>query len=59
MNLSEVLPLFGNNKAELARSLDLTRQAVQKWEQNGGDIPREHALALRYEILPTLVKSHG
>jgi DNA-binding XRE family transcriptional regulator len=55
MKLSEVLPFFNGNKAELARQLDISRQAVTKWETSrDGVIPREHELFLRYELLPSL-----
>lgn len=52
MNLSEVLPHFNNRKAELARALGITRQAITSWRD--GEIPEAQELKLRYEILPAL-----
>lgn len=50
MKLSAVLQHFGNSKAELARALGVTRQALTSWPKDG--IPEKQALRLKYEILP-------
>lgn len=49
--LSEILPYFGGNKAELARALKISKQAVSRWSSDG-PIPEAQALKLKYEILP-------
>ena len=51
ITLNEVLPFFDNNKAELARALKISRQAINGW-QTDGPIPEVQELKLRYEILP-------
>jgi len=51
--LKDILPHFDNNKANLAACLNISRQAVSQWPEDGA-IPEVHELKLRYELRPGL-----
>lgn len=53
MTLNEILPHFGGKKAELAKALNISKQAVSRWDPNK-PIPEARALKLKHEILPRL-----
>ena len=52
MTVNEVLPYFDGKKVNLADALGITKQAVSQWGDD--EIPKEHRLVLKYEILPPL-----
>ena len=53
LSLEQVLPLFGNKKAQLADSLGISRQAINNWEL-GEPIPEKHELKIRHELVPNI-----
>lgn len=57
MTKQDALNLFGNNGAELARALNITRSAVSLWRDD--QIPKEHELMLRFVIKPEAFKADG
>jgi len=50
----KALELFGT-VTNLAKVLGITKSAVSQWEMDG-PIPREHDLAIKYEIKPEKFK---
>jgi DNA-binding XRE family transcriptional regulator len=52
MTLNEALKLFGR-KASLARALGISRQIVNRWDEDK-PIPERYDLKLKYEIIPNL-----
>ena len=51
LQLKEILPHFDGKKSKLAEALQITKQAVSSWDEDGF-IPEAQELKLRYEILP-------
>ena len=51
LKLSDVLPHFNGKKSDLAAALDISKQAISKWDEDG-PIPELQEKKLRYEILP-------
>ncbi|MCB1667573.1 MAG: argininosuccinate lyase [Pseudomonadales bacterium] len=51
LKLSEVLPHFNGKKSELASALDISKQAISRWDEDK-PIPELQEKKLRYEILP-------
>lgn len=53
LTLTDVLPYFGNRKAQLAESLGISRQAISNWKLDEA-IPEKHELKIRHELVPQL-----
>lgn len=53
MTIDDVLPHFGKNKIDLARFLNICKQAVYMWK--GGVIPDRH----RYKIISHITNLNG
>ena len=53
LTLNEVLPFFGNRKAQLAEALGISRQAISNWSENQA-IPEKHELKIRHELVPQI-----
>jgi len=51
--LEQVLPFFGNKKAQLADALGISRQAINNWKLDEA-IPEKHELKIRHELLPNI-----
>lgn len=47
MTKKQAIALF-RNAAELAKKLGISRSAVSQWDE--AEIPREHELAIRYQL---------
>ncbi len=53
LTLNEVLPFFGNRKAQLAEALGISRQAISNWPEDEA-IPEKHELKIRHELAPEI-----
>ena len=51
LKLSQVLPHFNGKKSDLAAALDISKQAISRWDEDK-PIPELQEKKLRYEILP-------
>lgn len=56
MTLEEALKPFNNRKADLAKALGISKQAVSRWPENQ-PIPELRAKQLKYEIIPKIKES--
>lgn len=50
ITVAQLLPHFNEKKSQLAKALNVSRQAVNKWPE--GVLPELQEKKIRYEVLP-------